>query len=69
MDSALVLLLLGTVNGELQILENRLKIAFEAKGRRYTTSKVIQRLVNIDLCILRDISLWVRQTVNPVHLL
>ena len=69
MDSALVLLLLGTVNGELQILENRLKTAFEAKGRRYTTSKVIQRLVNIDLCILRDISLWVRQTVNPVHLL
>ena len=39
MDSALVLLLLGTVNGELKILENRLKTAFEAKGRRYTTGK------------------------------
>ena len=43
-DSSLVFL--GTVNGELKIAQ---KTAFEAKGRRYTTVKVIQRLFNIDL--------------------
>ena len=32
-DSSLVLLLLGTVNGELKIFQNRsIKTAFEAKG-------------------------------------
>ena len=36
----------GTVNSELEIAQ---KAAFEAKGRRYSTSKVIQRLLNIDL--------------------
>ena len=36
----------GTVNGELEIAQ---KAAFEAKGRRYSTGKVIQRLLNIDL--------------------
>ena len=46
-DSSLVFL--GTVNGELKIVQNRSKTAFEAKGRRYTTVKVIQRLFNIDL--------------------
>ena len=37
---------IGTVNGELKIAQ---KTAFEAKGRRYRTGKVIQRLFNIDL--------------------
>ena len=41
-DSSLVLLLLGTVNGELKIFQNRsIKTAFEAKGRQYTTGKVM----------------------------
>ena len=65
-----VLLLYGTVNGELKFIQNRsknrfyymeqstansssfkiaLKTAFEAKGRLYTTGKVIQRLFIIDL--------------------
>ena len=44
MASVLVFLLLGTVIGELKILQNRSKAAFEAKGRLYTTGKVIQRV-------------------------
>ena len=48
-DSSLVLLLYGTVNGELKFIQNRSKTAFEAKGRLYTTGKVIQRLFIIDL--------------------
>ena len=47
-DSSLVLLLYGTVNGELKFKIAR-KTAFEAKGRLYTTGKVIQRLNIIDL--------------------
>ena len=44
------LLLLGTVNSELKITDRSIqKTAFEAKGRQYTTGKVIQRLFNIDL--------------------
>ena len=43
-----VLLLQETVNGELKILQNR-KTAFEVKGQRFTTGKVIKRLFNIDL--------------------
>ena len=45
------------------------KTAFEVKRRLYTTGKVIQRLFIIDLYIVSDISLWVKQTVNPVNLL
>ena len=45
------------------------KTAFEAKRRRYTTGEVIERLFNIDLYILSDIQLQVKQTVNQVHLL
>ena len=45
----IVLLLLRTVNGELKIPLIARKTAFEAKGRQYTTNKVIQRLFNIDL--------------------
>ena len=48
-DSSLVLLIHGTVNGELKLLQNRSKTAFEVKGRLYTTDKVIQRLFIIDL--------------------
>ena len=33
------------------------KTAFEAKGRQYTTGKVIQRLFNVDLYTLIHISL------------
>ena len=44
-DSSVVLVLLGTVNSELKIAQ---KTAFEAKGQRYTTGKVIQCLFNID---------------------
>jgi len=42
---------LGTVNGELKLLQNRSKTAFEAKGLQYTTDKVSesQRLFNVDL--------------------
>ena len=45
------------------------KTAFEAKRRLYTTGKVIERLFNIELYILSDIQLQVKQTVNQVHLL
>ena len=38
-----------TVNGELKFIQNRSKNRFEAKGRLYTTGKVIQRLFIIDL--------------------
>ena len=38
-----------TVNGELKFIQNRSKTAFEAKGRLFTTGKVIQRLFIIDL--------------------
>ena len=47
MASVLVFLLLGTVIGELKILQNRSKAAFEAKGRLYTTGKVIQRYLSL----------------------
>ena len=43
------LLLLGTVNDKLKILQNRSKTAFEAKGRLYSTGKVIKRLFETDL--------------------
>ena len=39
----------GTVNGELNFLQNPSKTAFEAKGRLCTTGKVIQRLLNVYL--------------------
>ena len=48
-DTSLVLLLSETVNGVLKILQNCSKTVFEAKGRQYTTGKVIQRLFDIDL--------------------
>ena len=35
-----------TVNGELKIAQ---KTAFKAQGRQYTTGKVIERLLYIDL--------------------
>ena len=42
--------IIRTVNGELKFIQNRSKkIAFEAKGRLYTTGKVIRRLFIIDL--------------------
>ena len=44
MASVLVFLLLGTVIVELKIFQNCSKAAFEAKGRLYTTGKVIQRV-------------------------
>ena len=40
---------LGTVNGEFKSFKIAQKTAFEAKGRQFTTSKVIQRLFNIYL--------------------
>ena len=43
-DSSLVLLLLGRVNGELKILQNHSKTAFEAKGR--------QRIADFDLTLI-----------------
>ena len=49
MDSPLVLLLLGTVNGELKTFKVAQKTTFETKGRLYTTGKIIQPLFNIDL--------------------
>ena len=45
--SMINLLLYGTVNGELKFIQNRSKK--RAKGRLYTTGKVIQRLFIIDL--------------------
>ena len=48
------------------------KTAFEAKGRLYTTVKVIQRLFITDLFTYLAIAMyWYRwgKTVNPVHLL
>ena len=45
----IIILLLDAVNGQLKILQNHSKNRFEAKGRQYTTSKVIQLLFNIDL--------------------
>ena len=47
--STLVSLLYRTVNGELKFIQNRSKTAFEAKGRLYSTGKVIQRLFIIGL--------------------
>ena len=55
--SLLFLIVDETVNVELKILQNRYKTAFEAKGRQYTTGKVIQRLFNVDLYTLIHISL------------
>ena len=45
------------------------KTAFEAKGRQYiyTKGKVIQRLF-ISIYIHSDLSLQVKQMVNPVYL-
>ena len=61
---------LGMVNGEFKILQNRSKNRFEAKGRQFTTCKVIQRLFNIYLyTYLATYRLLVRQTANPLHLL
>ena len=48
-DSSLVLLLLGTVNGELKIFQNCSKTAFEVKGQQHIAGEVIQRLFIIDL--------------------
>ena len=45
----IIILLLDTVNGQLKILQNHSKNRFEAKGRQYTTGKVIQLLLNIDI--------------------
>ena len=69
MASVLVFLLLGTVIGEIKILQNRSKAAFEAKGRLYTTGKVIQRVTLSYIHTWRYVAMDQRQTVNSVHLL
>ena len=50
-DSSLVLLLLGTVDGELKLLQNRSKKCFWRKQKDDDIPQVtvIQRLFNIDL--------------------
>ena len=54
-DSVLVLLLRGTVNSELKIVQNTTS---ETKGRLFTVGKVTKRLFNIDACTYLEIKCY-----------